>query len=255
MTDLVGRIQGDARDCTASPTIPPTAALPATACSPGGWPSGTCDSCSSCTAAGTSTATCPHQIRGQCKDVDQPAAALVKDLKQRGLLDETLVIWGGEFGRTVYSQGAYQRQLRPRPSRPLLHDVGGGRRHQAGHHLGRNRRLLLQHRQRPRAHPRLQRHDPALHGHRPHTLTFKFQGRDFRLTDVHGTIRCRDCWRRQAHPFLIRWWWVNKVGMPRTSRWPAVLWLTSVILVVCGCASTCAGGNGSSGYRQGNDRC
>src|SRR4029079_4113372 len=48
----------------------------------------------------------PAQIRGQCKDVDRPAAALVKDLKRRGLLDETLVIWGGEFGRTVYSQGA-----------------------------------------------------------------------------------------------------------------------------------------------------
>src|SRR6185437_9015854 len=48
----------------------------------------------------------PRQIRGQCKDVDQPAAALIKDLKRRGLLDETLVLWGGEFGRTVYSQGA-----------------------------------------------------------------------------------------------------------------------------------------------------
>ncbi len=48
----------------------------------------------------------PRQIRGQCSDVDQPSAALITDLKQRGLLDETLVIWGGEFGRTVYSQGA-----------------------------------------------------------------------------------------------------------------------------------------------------
>src|SRR5438094_5278142 len=48
----------------------------------------------------------PKQIRGQCHDVDQPCAALIQDLKQRGLLDETLVIWGGEFGRTVYSQGA-----------------------------------------------------------------------------------------------------------------------------------------------------
>ncbi len=47
----------------------------------------------------------PKLIRGQCKDVDQPAAALVKDLEQRGLLDDTLVICGGEFGRTIYSQG------------------------------------------------------------------------------------------------------------------------------------------------------
>jgi hypothetical protein len=47
----------------------------------------------------------PRNIRGQCQGVDQPAAALVKDLKQRGLLDDTLVVWGGEFGRTIYSQG------------------------------------------------------------------------------------------------------------------------------------------------------
>ena len=48
----------------------------------------------------------PGQIRGQCKDVDKPSAALIQDLKQRGMLDDTLVVWGGEFGRTVYSQGA-----------------------------------------------------------------------------------------------------------------------------------------------------
>ena len=48
----------------------------------------------------------PREIRGQCKDTDQASAALVKDLKQRGLLEDTLVICGGEFGRTIYSQGA-----------------------------------------------------------------------------------------------------------------------------------------------------
>ncbi|MGI8979262.1 MAG: DUF1501 domain-containing protein, partial [Pirellulaceae bacterium] len=47
----------------------------------------------------------PGQIRGQCRDVDQPSAALIRDLKQRGLLDDTLVIWGGEFGRTPFVQG------------------------------------------------------------------------------------------------------------------------------------------------------
>lgn len=47
----------------------------------------------------------PSQIRGQCKDIDQPAAGLLNDLQERGLLDETLVVWGGEFGRTIYSQG------------------------------------------------------------------------------------------------------------------------------------------------------
>ncbi|QDV41940.1 hypothetical protein Enr13x_17830 [Stieleria neptunia] len=47
----------------------------------------------------------PSKLRQQCKDIDQPAAALIKDLKQRGMLDDTLVVWGGEFGRTIYSQG------------------------------------------------------------------------------------------------------------------------------------------------------
>ena len=47
----------------------------------------------------------PKLLRGQCRDIDQPAAALIQDLKQRGMFDDTLVIWGGEFGRTIYSQG------------------------------------------------------------------------------------------------------------------------------------------------------
>jgi hypothetical protein len=61
----------------------------------------------------------PNEIRSQCKDTDQPAAALLADLKRKGLLDSTLVVWGGEFGRTVYSQGAltktdYGRDHHPR---------------------------------------------------------------------------------------------------------------------------------------------
>ena len=63
----------------------------------------------------------------------RPAAALVKDLKQRGLLDDTLVIWGGEFGRTPMVQG---RQRRPRSPSQRLHHVAGRRRHQARHTLG-----------------------------------------------------------------------------------------------------------------------
>jgi hypothetical protein len=61
----------------------------------------------------------PPALRGQCKDTDQPTTALILDLKQRGLLDDTLIVWGGEFGRTVYSQGAltatnYGRDHHPR---------------------------------------------------------------------------------------------------------------------------------------------
>jgi hypothetical protein len=74
----------------------------------------------------------PKQIRGQCQDVDRPSAALVKDLKSRGLLEDTLVIWGGEFGRTIYSQGrADEGQPRPRPPRPVLHALDGRRRGEA----------------------------------------------------------------------------------------------------------------------------
>ena len=52
----------------------------------------------------------PKQISNQCRDTDQPTAALVRDLKSRGMLDDTLVIWGGEFGRTVYSQGKLTKE-------------------------------------------------------------------------------------------------------------------------------------------------
>ena len=132
----------------------------------------------------------PGQIRGQCQDVDQPTAALVTDLKQRGLLDDTLVIWGGEFGRTVYSQGALdQRQLRPRPSRPLLHACGWP--------------AAASSPASPTARPtttattssatRVHIHDfnaTILHclGIDHTRLTYRFQGRDFRLTDVHGKV-------------------------------------------------------------------
>ena len=114
-------------------------------CSRGGWPSGACGSFSSITKAGTITVACRSGIRNQCAETDQASAALVLDLKQRGLLDDTLVIWGGEFGRTSYSQGVLTAQrLRPRSSPAVLHDVAGRRRHQAGHHLRPDGRLRLQ---------------------------------------------------------------------------------------------------------------
>jgi hypothetical protein len=71
----------------------------------------------------------PRQIGNQCKQTDQPAAALVKDLKQRGLLDSTLVVWGGEFGRTVYSQGGLSKDNYGRDHHPrnfCMWMAGGG---------------------------------------------------------------------------------------------------------------------------------
>ena len=71
----------------------------------------------------------PKEIEGQCKDVDQSSAALIKDLKQRGLLDETLVIWGGEFGRTNYCQGKLTKENYGRDHHPrsfTMWMAGGG---------------------------------------------------------------------------------------------------------------------------------
>ncbi len=98
---------------------------PAVACWPGGWSSAASASCRSSTRRGTTTAASSRASKAECLKTDQACAALVKDLKRRGLLDDTLVIWGGEFGRTPDGPG---RQRRPRPSPQLLHDVAGRRR-------------------------------------------------------------------------------------------------------------------------------
>ena len=89
----------------------------------------------------------PRDLALQCKGTDQASAALVLDLKQRGLLDDTLVIWGGEFGRTVYCQGKltdtnYGRDHHPRCFTMWM--AGGGVK--KGFTLRRDRRLLLQRR-------------------------------------------------------------------------------------------------------------
>ncbi|MFM7830157.1 MAG: DUF1501 domain-containing protein, partial [Planctomycetaceae bacterium] len=71
----------------------------------------------------------PSGIRSQCYDTDQPSAALVRDLEQRGLLEDTLVIWGGEFGRTVYSQGTLTATDYGRDHHPRCYSIwlaGGG---------------------------------------------------------------------------------------------------------------------------------
>ena len=83
----------------------PTARSPPTACWPAAWPSAASGSSSSITATGTTTAASRTTSAGTADEVDQGAAALIKDLKQRGMLDDTLVIWGGEFGRTPMAQG------------------------------------------------------------------------------------------------------------------------------------------------------
>lgn len=130
----------------------------------------------------------PGEIKGQAKDVDQASAALITDLKQRGLLDETLIIWGGEFGRTNYCQGKLTKDNYGRDHHPRCFTVwmaGGGVRpgvygetDDFGYNIAR---------------------DPV-HVHDFHAtvlylmgldhekLTFKHQGRRYRLTDVAGKV-------------------------------------------------------------------
>ena len=132
---------------------------------------------------------CPKQIAGQCRDTDQPTAALIQDLKERGLLDDTLVIWGGEFGRTVYSQGKltaddYGRDHHPRCF--TLWMAGGGIK--GGVTIGETDDFSYNIVRDPVSVYDL--NATILHclGIEHTRLTYKFQGRYFRLTDVHGNV-------------------------------------------------------------------
>ena len=105
----------------------------------------------------------PDGIKTQAKNTDQASAALIKDLKQRGLLDETLVIWGGEFGRTAYSQGEITKDSFGRDHHPRCFSIwmaGGGIK--PGLVYRQDRRFRLQHRRKPGARPRSPRHDAPL---------------------------------------------------------------------------------------------
>jgi uncharacterized protein (DUF1501 family) len=130
------------------------------------------------------------QLKIQCEDVDAPSAALVKDLKQRGLLEDTLIIWGGEFGRTPFLQGKIEEVKQwGRDHHPYAFTVwmaGGGVKagttygesDEFGHNVAKDAVHV---------------HDfqaTILHllGIDHKRLTYRFQGRDFRLTDVHGEV-------------------------------------------------------------------
>jgi len=130
----------------------------------------------------------PSNIPKQCRDIDQPQAALIRDLKQRGMLDDTLVIWGGEFGRTVYGQGGvkadYGRDHHGRCYSMWMAGGGirGGHVHGATDDYGYN---IVR--------DPVHIHDlnaTILHclGLDHRRLTFRQQGRDYRLTDVHGNV-------------------------------------------------------------------
>ena len=131
----------------------------------------------------------PRDLANQCKDTDQPSAALVKDLKQRGLLEDTLVIWGGEFGRTNYSQGTLTKENYGRDHHPrcftmwmagagIKKGISFGETDDFGYNIVKDPVHV---------------HDfqaTLLHllGIDHERLTFKHLGRRYRLTDVHGKV-------------------------------------------------------------------
>ena len=132
----------------------------------------------------------PTQLEAQCRDTDQPSAALVADLKQRGLLEDTLVIWGGEFGRTVFCQGDMNNKTRHgrdhHPRNFAIWMAGGGIK--PGFSYGESDDFSYS-----VASDGVHVHDwqaTVMHllGIDHERLTYKFQGRHFRLTDVHGKV-------------------------------------------------------------------
>ena len=131
----------------------------------------------------------PDHMSKQCKDTDQASAALIQDLKQRGMLDDTLVVWGGEFGRTVYCQGKFTDQTYGRDHHPRNFSIwmaGGGIK--PGITYGKTDDFSYNVTENP-----VEVFDlnaTILHqlGLDHEQLTWRFQGRDYRLTDVHGRV-------------------------------------------------------------------
>ena len=131
----------------------------------------------------------PANLPKQCKETDQGSAALVADLKERGMLDDTLVIWGGEFGRTTYSQGSLTATKYGRDHHPKCFSIwmaGGGVKGGISH--GETDDFCYNVAKDP-----VHIHD--LHATIMHLMgidherfTHRFQGRDYRLTDVHGHV-------------------------------------------------------------------
>lgn len=131
----------------------------------------------------------PNRMRQQCGQTDQAAAALIQDLKERGMLNETLVVWGGEFGRTTYNQGALKGDSYGRDHHPRCYSIwmaGGGIK--GGVTIGQTDDFGYN-----IVADGVHVHDfqaTILHlmGINHEKLTYRFQGRDFRLTDVSGKV-------------------------------------------------------------------
>lgn len=148
----------------------------------------------------------PVEHESQCRDIDQGSAGLIEDLKRRGLLEQTLVVWGGEFGRTAYCQGSLTRENYGRDHHPRCFTVwmaGGGvkpgitygRTDDYGYNItDADGEILFPQPSKEKWTPgSMHIHDlnaTILHllGIDHRKLTYRYQGRDFRLTDIHGHV-------------------------------------------------------------------
>ncbi|MCP4172284.1 MAG: DUF1501 domain-containing protein [Fuerstiella sp.] len=148
----------------------------------------------------------PREHESQCRDIDQACAGLIKDLKQKGMLDDTLVVWGGEFGRTSYCQGNLTRQNYGRDHHPRCFTTwmaGGGVKPGVTYGQSDDYGYNIAHNDGTPINPKPDKanwtpgtmhiHDrnaTILHllGIDHRRLTYRYQGRDFRLTDVHGHV-------------------------------------------------------------------
>ena len=148
----------------------------------------------------------PKEHESQCRDIDQGCAALIQDLKQRGMLDDTLVVWGGEFGRTAYCQGKLTGENYGRDHHPRCFTVwmaGGGTKPGITYGQTDDYGYNIAHPDGTPMKPQPDKHKwvpGTMHIHDlnatilhllgiDHTrLTYRYQGRDFRLTDVHGHV-------------------------------------------------------------------
>jgi arylsulfatase A-like enzyme len=125
----------------------------------------------------------------RCRDVDQPCAALIKDLKQRGLLEDTLIVWGGEFGRTIYSQGKLESKNYGRDHHGRCFTMwlaGGGIKR--GVTYGETDDFSCNVVDKPVHVHDLNATILNCLGVDHKKLTFKFKGRQYRLTDVQGNV-------------------------------------------------------------------
>ena len=131
----------------------------------------------------------PQGIKQQCKQTDQPTAALIMDLKRRGMLEDTLVIWGGEFGRTVYSQGKLDKENYGRDHHPRCFTMWmAGAGVKPGITYGATDDFSYNIIKNPVHVHDFQATLLDIMGLNHEQLVYKYQGRRFRLTDVSGTV-------------------------------------------------------------------